>query len=96
MKLIDDLEAITEEYLEKKVKLEELERDYALRKAETFLKGLSIYKNAEARDAGLTVDMERDQEKFLDYYYTMKNQVRALMMRREVLMERIKTSRIIE
>lgn len=95
-KLVDQFDAITEEYLAKKDKLEQFERDYVLRKAETTLKGLAIYKNAESREAGLAVSMEEEHGKFLDEYYDLKNEVRALIMRREVILERIKSSRIIE
>lgn len=95
MKLIDQLEEITEEYIKAKKELDQMERDYVLRKSEMTLKGLAIYKNAESREAGLNVAMEEEMSKFLDKYWDLRGEVRALGLRREVILERLKSSRIV-
>ena len=93
VKLIDQLDEITNELIEARQRLDSVERDYFKKKAELLMFVFKDFGNQEVREAQVSLAMENDNTLLLDAYYEAKDEVRKLTLKRECLMERIKQSR---
>lgn len=93
MRLIKELEKITNQLIKAKESLDEAERYIALKKAQIMMSTYTQYTNAEAREANVTLTLENDEKAMLDALYDLRGEVRKLTLLRECLIEKIKQSR---
>lgn len=88
--LLDDLKLVSEEVVIAKEDLDKIEREYVKIKSQLVIDSLKTFTNAEAREAGVTLQLESQYEELMNKLWDLRGLVRKFQIQRENLILEIK------